>query len=246
MKTNVIYNKSCEDMSEVEDESVHLIVTSPPYNVGKNYSGNKEDDKRELNEYLSFVKNVLKECYRVLCIGGRIVINIANCGRNPYIPLTTYYTNILMDLSFLHRGIIIWDKGASAKKRTSWGSWNSASNPCLRDVNEFILCFSKRQNGRLDKGESTMEKEEFLCYTESIWKMIATNSKQSGHPAAFPIEFPNRVIKLYSYKNDIVLDPFMGSGTTAIAALKNDRRYIGYELENKFCKLAESRINKLS
>jgi len=118
-------------MADIPDNSIHLTVTSPPYRVGKEY----EDANWILSDYLNFVKNVLSEVYRVTVNGGRVVLNVANTGRCPYIPLTTYYTNIMQELGFLHRGIIIWDKGASAGKKTSWGSWMSATNPTLRDVN---------------------------------------------------------------------------------------------------------------
>jgi site-specific DNA-methyltransferase (adenine-specific) len=196
-------------MEEIENDTISLIITSCPYNVGKNY-GDKYDDKQDLKDYLKFIRNIFHECNKKLIVGGRICINVANTGRNPYVPLTTYFTNIAEEIGWLHRGIIIWDKGASAGKKTSWGSWLQASNPCLRDINEFILVFSKYQMGRNEKGESTLTKDEFLSYTESIWRINTITTKRSGHPAAFPLEIPERLIKLYSYKNDVVLDPFMG------------------------------------
>ena len=236
---NTIYNKSCEAMSDIPDNSIHLTVTSPPYNVGMAY-----ETKTEVDNYLEFVKKVFTEIYRVTVNGGRVVINLANTGRNPYVPLTTYYTNIMESLGFLNRGIIIWDKGASSGKQTSWGSWLSASNPYIRDVNEFILCFSKGSLAREDKGENTITRDEFLIYTESIWKIHAESATKIKHPAPYPVEIPLRAIKLYTFKNDIVLDPFMGSGTTAIAALKTDRRYVGYELEPKYIKIIKKRIQE--
>jgi site-specific DNA-methyltransferase (adenine-specific) len=236
---NQIFNVSSENMQELANESVHLTISSPPYNVGMPY-----ESKLELKEYLQFIEQVFSEIYRVTISGGRVIVNSANTGRNPYIPLTTYYTNIMEKLGFIHRGIIVWDKGASAGKKTSWGSWKSACNPCLRDVNEFILCFSKGEMSRKENGESDMTGDEFLCYTESIWRMNAASATRIGHPAPFPVELPYRAIKLYSFKGDVVLDPFMGSGTTAVAALKAGRHYVGYELNEKYIQIAQKRIQE--
>jgi len=240
---NTIINSSSEKMSEIPDNSVHLIITSPPYNVAKEY-----DDDLSLDEYFNLLYRVFSECYRVLCDGGRICINIANIGRKPYIPLTRGVYEIMDEIGFLSRGEIIWNKAASSGASTAWGSWCSASNPVLRDVHEYILVFSKGDFSRkLTKKEkefkkSTISKEEFLEYTKSIWTFNAASAKKIGHPAPFPIELPERLIKLYSYTNDIILDPFMGSGTTAIAALNNNRFYIGYEINKDYVKLAKKRI----
>lgn len=236
-----VFCKSSVDMSgELPDNSVHLVITSPPYNVSKDY-----DDNLSLDEYFELLRNVFSECYRVLVNGGRCCVNIANVGRKPYIPLEAYLTNILNEMGFNYRGQIIWDKGNSANIGCSWGSWQSASNPTLRDVHEYILVFSKGDLKRTDKGESTISKEEFLEYTKSIWQFNTVSAKKIGHPAPFPIELPERLIKLYSYKDDIVLDPFLGSGTTAVAAIKNNRHYIGYELNEEYVELSKKRIDEI-
>jgi site-specific DNA-methyltransferase (adenine-specific) len=229
-------------MHQVPRESVHLTVTSPVYNVGKKYDCTTDD--LDLKDYLNFIQEVLSEVWRVTVNGGRVVINIGNTDRNPYIPLTTYYTNIMEKLGFLHRGIIIWDKGVSAGRKTCYGSWMSATNPVLRDINEFILCFSKGRMGREATGENDMTKDEFLCYTESVWRIPTVSATHIGHPAPFPVELPYRAIKLYSFKGDVVLDPFMGSGTTAVAALKAGRCYVGYELNEKYIQIAKKRIQE--
>lgn len=138
-----IYNMDClEGMRMMDDGSVDLVVTSPPYNVGKDY-GDVYDDGKPLNEYLGFIRCVFAEVYRILKVGGRALINVANTGRKPYVPLASYYNIMMIELGYLHRGEIIWDKGASVGTSCAWGSWRSASNPSLRDVHEYILAFSK-------------------------------------------------------------------------------------------------------
>jgi len=228
-------------MSDLPDNSVHLMVTSPPYNVGKDY-----DDDLTLAEYLSFLKRVWAETYRVLVPGGRACINVANLGRKPYIPLHAFIIHDMNEIGFLMRGEIIWDKGASASSSTAWGSWQSASNPTLRDIHEYILVFSKG-NFRRDKlvGKSdTISKEEFLEFTKSVWSFAARSAKKIGHPAPFPIELPYRLIQLYTFQDEVVLDPFMGSGQTALAALKAGRHYVGYETNGEYLELAQKRISE--
>jgi site-specific DNA-methyltransferase (adenine-specific) len=242
-QTNVdrIFNASAERMAELQDCSVHLMVTSPPYNVGKDY-----DEDLSLEEYLGFLRRVWAEVYRVLVPGGRACINVANLGRKPYIPLHAFLLRDLIDIGFLMRGEIIWDKGASASASTAWGSWQSASNPTLRDAHEYILVFSKgtyrreRRDGRKD----TITKEEFLEFTKSVWTFSAESARKVGHPAPFPIELPYRLIQLYTFEGEVVLDPFMGSGQTALAALRSARHYVGYEANTEYVRLAEKRIAK--
>ena len=167
------------------------MVTSPPYNVGKDY-----DDDLTLAEYLSFLKRVWAETYRVLVPGGRACINVANLGRKPYIPLHAFIIHDMNEIGFLMRGEIIWDKGASASSSTAWGSWQSASNPTLRDTHEYILVFSKGnfRREKLDGRTDTISKEEFLEFTKSVWSFAAEFAKKIGHPAPFPIELPYRLI----------------------------------------------------
>ncbi|MFZ8805014.1 MAG: DNA-methyltransferase [Candidatus Calescibacterium sp.] len=236
---NKIFCKSSEDMSELPSNSVHLVVTSPPYNVGKEY-----DEDLDLNEYREFLKRVFREVKRVLVPGGRLCINIANLGRKPYLPLHAYIIQDMLDLGFLMRGEIIWNKAGGGSPSTAWGSWLSAKNPTLRDQHEYILVFSKdtftRQNpfGR----KSTISREEFLEFTKSVWTFPAVSAKEIGHPAPFPVELPYRLIQLYTFEGEVVLDPFMGSGQTAIAALKSKRFYVGYEIVSEYVELAQKRI----
>lgn len=236
---NKIYCKSSENMDEIPDDSIHLMITSPPYNVGKDY-----DNDLTLDEYLDLLTCVFSETYRKLVTGGRACINIANIGRKPYIPLHAMVIEIMLDLGFLMRGEIIWDKSASAGGSCAWGSWMSASNPVLRDYHEYILVFSKESysKSRSQTKKDTIQKEDFIRWTQSIWTFPAVNAKKIGHPAPFPLELPHRLINLYSYEGDTVLDPFCGSGTTCIAAVQNKRNYIAYDINEEYVKLAQNRI----
>ena len=234
---NRIFLKSSETMEELPDRSIHLMVTSPPYNVTKEY-----DDELTLDEYRGLLKKVFRETYRVLVNGGRACVNIANLGRKPYIPLHSYIIHDMHELGFQMRGEIIWDKGASASPSTAWGSWRSASNPTLRDVHEYILVFSKGGFQRVKGEKKNTIGDEFLELTKSVWHFPAERAKKVGHPAPFPVELPRRLIELYTFAGDIVLDPFCGSGTTCIAAKLSGRTYVGYDLKTEYVDLAEKRI----
>lgn len=236
---NKIFCHSAEQMRHLPDSSVHLMVTSPPYNVGKAY-----DADLTLDEYRAFLRRVMQEVYRVLVPGGRACVNVANLGRRPYLPLHAFLIADMLELGFLMRGEIIWDKGSSASPSTAWGSWCSPSNPTLRDTHEYILVFCKQTFRRAQPHDrqSTISRDEFLEFTKSVWKFPAEPASKVGHPAPFPIELPYRLIQLYTFSNEVVLDPFMGSGTTALASLKAGRFYVGYEIDPEFVALAEKRI----
>lgn len=234
-----IIHASSESMKDLPDASVHLMVTSPPYNVGKDY-----DEDLSMDEFRAFLKRVWAETYRVLVPGGRACINIANLGRKPYIPLHAMLIADMHELGFLMRGEIIWDKGASASSSTAWGSWQSATNPTLRDTHEYILVFSKGsfRREKVDGRESQISKEEFLEFTKSVWTFGAESARKIGHPAPYPAELPYRLIQLYTFSDEVILDPFMGSGQTALAALKAGRRFVGYEVNEEYRQLALKRI----
>ena len=235
---NKIFCKSSEKMDELPDNSVHLMVTSPPYNVSKEY-----DDDLSLNEYLNLLNTVWRETYRVLVPGGRACVNVANLGRKPYIPLHSYIIEGMQKIGYLMRGEIIWNKASSASPSTAWGSWLSAANPVLRDIHEYILVFSKETFSRKKENrENTIKKEEFLEWTKSVWTFPAVSARQIGHPAPFPEELPHRLIQLYTFQDDVVLDPFVGSGTACLAAIKDKRNYVGYDIDPEYVKLAERRI----
>lgn len=238
---NQFIHSNAEQMVQLPNCCVNLMITSPPYNVTKDY-----DEDLSLEEYLALLQQVFRETYRVLVYGGRACINVANLGRRPYIPISDYISQIMLEIGFLMRGEIIWNKGAGAGVSMAWGSWQSASNPVLRDTHEYILVFSKgsfqrkKTNGKKD----TITKEQFMAWTKSVWTMNPESAKKIGHPAPFPVELPYRLIQLYTYDGDVVLDPFMGSGTTAVAAVQAGRNYVGYEIDAEYVKLAEERVSQ--
>jgi len=233
----------CQDsrkMGNIPDSSVHLMVTSPPYNVGKEYDANLN-----LKEYFGLLKDVFAETQRVLVNGGRACINIANVGRKPYIPYHKFIIDTMLEIGFLMRGEVIWDKGAGAGVSTAWGSWQSPANPTLRDTHEYILVFSKGKFSRNSKGkERTITKDEFLEFTKSIWTFSPESAKQVGHPAPFPVELPYRCIQLYTFKEEVVLDPFAGVASTAIAALKTGRHYVCLDNNPEYVERGRTRIKE--
>ena len=241
---NSIINRDSRSLP-LPDNCVHLVVTSPPYNASKAY-----DEDLSLSEYLRLLEDVFRECYRVLSSGGRIVVNVANLGRKPYIPLTSHINLIMHEIGFLHRGEVIWDKSASAGSSCAWGSFQSASNPCLRDIHEYLLIFSKgdyklsrskeeRENGRID----TITKDDFIHQTKSIWSFPTESARRVNHPAPFPLELPRRCIEMFTFSGDVVFDPFVGSGSTAVAAKMAGRKYFGCDISSEYCKIAEQRIS---
>ncbi len=348
--TDVLYCADSRHMRELPDNSVQLVVTSPPYNVGKPYEGH--NDNLPLDEYLTFLNQVWRECYRVLVPGGRLCINVANTDRKPYLPLNALITAELHRMSreegirWLMRGEIIWDKNASVGVSTAWGSFGRASDPILRDVHEYIMVFSKGELKLQGGGATGITGGQFVSWTRSIWRpengldglqramreaiadarrrdeesasrvegpahseggddrlaewlmqtvldyfvrpdelrrkmreKIAdarrrgkddewlaeslaraalqhftrpsdsvwemTTESSVDHPAPFPVELPRRLILLYTEPGDVVLDPFMGSGSTAIAAVLTGRRYVGYEISPEYCELARRRLAAL-
>lgn len=334
---DVLYCADSRHMRELPDNSVQLVVTSPPYNVGKPYEGH--NDNLPLDEYLAFLNQVWRECYRVLVPGGRLCINVANTDRKPYLPLNALITAELHRMSrqegirWLMRGEIIWDKNASVGVSTAWGSFGRASDPILRDVHEYIMVFSKDELKLRRGGITGITGGQFVSWTRSIWRpedgledlqralravIAAFRPREGGderlvdllmqtaldhlarsselrrkmrekladarrrnkddawlaeslarvawqhftrpsnsvwematessvdHPAPFPVELPKRLILLYTEPGDLVLDPFMGSGSTAIAAVLTGRRYVGYEISPEYCELARRRLAALT
>lgn len=232
-----IYCQSSTAMSMIPDASVALAFTSPPYNVGKDY-----DADISLADYLALIRQVASEVHRVLLPGGRYVINIANLGRKPYIPLHMHFYQEHMAVGFLPMGEIIWQKARGASGNCAWGSWQSAKAPRLRDIHEYLLVFAKAGYSRPDRGQSDIGRDEFMAATLSIWEIPPESARRVGHPAPFPVALAERVIRLYSYVDDVVLDPFLGSGSTAVAARQNQRHYVGFDISPEYCALAAERI----
>jgi DNA modification methylase len=234
-----LFQASSETMRQIPDNCVALMVTSPPYNVGKDY-----DEDLDIDEYLQLLRDVFTETYRVLEPGGRVAVNVANLGRKPYTPLNQYVSALLTEIGFDLRGEIIWQKAKGAGGSCAWGSWQSAKNPTLRDIHEYVIVASKGSYARVRKGEDTITKEEFLEATVSIWNILPESARRVGHPAPFPVELPRRLIELYTFEGDLILDPFLGSGTTAVAAVETGRHYVGYELDESYIEIAERRIKE--
>ena len=234
-----IFAHSSENMSELPDNSVALMVTSPPYNVGKDY-----DLDLTLDEYLNLLERVLTETKRALMPGGRIAFNVANVGRKPYIPLNSFVAVMASRLGLLMRGEIIWVKGRGVSGSCAWGCWMSAGNPTLRDLHEYVLVFSKDRFDRPCKGRSTIDRDEFMRATTSVWEIPTESAKRVGHPAPFPVALVERLIQLYTFEGDVVLDPFMGSGSTAVAAKRLGRHFVGYEISQEYVDIIHKRLGQ--
>jgi len=244
-------------MDAVADGSVALVVTSPPYFAGKTY---EEELEREgvpssYLEYLELLEAVFEECARKLEPGGRIAVNVANLGRKPYRSLSADVIRILQDrLGLLLRGELIWQKGEGASGSCAWGSFRSAANPVLRDITERVVVASK---GRFDRARdlkkrraeglphtSTVMAEDFMSSTLDVWEIPPESARRVGHPAPFPVELPEQLIRLYTYEDDLVLDPFMGSGSALVAAARLGRRYVGYDTDGEYVEIARRRVDE--
>ncbi len=253
-EVDVLYARDARRMEGVATNSVALVVTSPPYFAGKQY-----EESLGVNgvpatyfEYLQLLRDVFGQCKRVLEPGGRIAVNIANLGRRPYRSLSGDVTEILQELGLLLRGEVIWWKGRAAGGSCAWGSFQRPANPVLRDITERVVIASK---GRFDRALSpsqrlelglpstaTISRDEFMEATTDLWEISPESATKVGHPAPFPVELPRRLIELYTYEGDVVLDPFIGSGSAAIAALQTRRHFVGFDTDREYVVAAEQRI----
>lgn len=255
-----MFHGSSADMHQLPDNSVALVVTSPPYFVGKEYelavtgeAGAESQIPGTYFEFLDMLRDVFAECVRVLEPGGRIAVNVANLGRKPYRSLSADVITILQDdLRLLLRGEVIWEKASTSSGSCAWGSFAKASNPVLRDMTERVIIASKGRFSRAlavkerrNRGlphESSLANDEFVEVTRDVWRIDAESATRVGHPAPFPVELPRRLIDLYTYADDIVLDPFAGSGSTLVAAARTGRIGVGYDLDESYIDLAGRRL----
>ena len=242
-------------MTALPDGSVALVMTSPPYFAGKQYEEELTADHVPSSyvEFLAMLRDVFSECVRVLEPGGRIAVNVANLGRKPYRSLSADVIRILQDdLGLLLRGEVIWRKAVGATGSCAWGSYRSPANPVLRDLTERVVIASK---GRFDRARSaatrakenlphvaTIATDDFLSLTLDVWDIAPESAKRVGHPAPFPVELPEQLIRLYTYEDDLILDPFLGSGSAMVAASRLGRRYIGYDLDPAYVEIARARV----
>lgn len=249
MEVNRIYNESNIDtLSRMDDGYLDLTVTSPPYNVdlGNNKYNknpyNMYNDNKDHREYIQWLKNIFALVYQKTKKGGRCVINIGD-GQNGRVPTHSDIIQMMVNIEWIPMAIIVWDKN-NTSSRTSWGSFASPSSPSFPTPFEYILGFTKQVRKLQWKGETDLKKEEFIQWSLSKWNFGGENLKRVGHPAAFPVELPLRCIKMFSWVNSVVYDPFMGSGSTAIACLKTGRRFIGSEISKEYVELSKNRILK--
>ncbi len=227
--------------TRVDGNSVDLVVTSPPYNVDIQYNSHKDDVSYA--DYLEFSRKWMSRCFEWLKDDGRFCLNVPlDKNKGGQQSVGADLTTIAKEIGFHYHSTIIWNEG-NISRRTAWGSWKSASAPYVIAPVELIVVLYKK-NWKKTSGSkiSDIERNEFMDWTNGLWVFNGESKKRIGHPAPFPIELPRRCVKLFSYVDDVVLDPFSGSGTTLIAAVTNNRKGIGIDVDRKYCELARKRI----
>ncbi len=240
----IIVGNSASVLKNIPDNSIDLIFTSPPYNFGLEYESN--EDAYYWETYFERLFGIFNDCIRILKYGGRIAVNIQPLFSD-YIPCHHIISNFFMSKKLIWKGEILWEKNNYNCKYTAWGSWKSPSNPYLKYTWEFIEIFCKGDLKKTGNSEHIdISADEFKKWVVAKWSIAPErNMKDYGHPAMFPEELVERVLKLFSYKYDIVLDPFNGVGTTTVVAKRFKRKYIGIDISDKYCKIAEERLASL-
>jgi DNA modification methylase len=235
-----------EILASLPDASVDLIITSPPYNFGHAYAQDPQDDTREWNAYFRRLEGVWRECARILKVGGRIAVNIQPLFSD-YIPTHHLISRQLLDLGLLWKAEILWEKNNYNAKFTAWGSWRSPSMPYLKYTWEFIEVFDKGTHKKSGNRENIdITADEFKSWVMGRWSFPPETHMQTfGHPAMFPEELPRRLMKLFSYRGDIILDPFNGTGTTTLVAAREGRRFIGIDISEQYCRTARERLRSV-
>ena len=226
--------------SLIADSSIDLIVTSPPYNVNIHYGA--YDDEIDYDTYLQFTQDWLSRAFALMRQSGRLCLNMPlDKNKNGQQSVCADITTIAKKIGWKYHSTIIWNEG-NISRRTAWGSWRSASAPYVIAPVEVIAIFYKDQWKKTHKGISDIERDEFIQWTNGVWTFNGESKKRIGHPAPFPLELPKRCIKLFSYVNDVILDPFLGSGTTLVTAEQLKRRAIGVDVSEEYCRLAVKRL----
>lgn len=235
----------CDDVistKQIPDQSINLVVTSPPYNVDIKY--NSTNDQITYEEYLEFSRKWMSRCFEWLIDGGRFCLNVPlDKNKGGQQSVGADMTVLAKKIGFKYHSTVIWNEG-NISRRTAWGSWMNASAPYVIAPVELIIILYKNNWKVPSEGRTSgISRDEFMSWTNGMWTFSGESKKRIGHPAPFPIELPLRCIKLFSYIEDIVLDPFLGSGSTLIAAHKTGRKSIGIDIDLGYCELAKNRIN---
>lgn len=240
----IIVGDSKQILSNIPDNSIDIIFTSPPYNFGLDYANNQDDEHWE--DYFEKLFSIFKECIRVLKYGGRIIVNVQPLFSD-YVPSHHLISNFFIKEKLIWKGEILWEKNNYNCKYTAWGSWKSPSNPYLKYTWEFIEVFCKGEMKKVgNKDDISISADEFKKWVVAKWSIAPErNMKKYDHPAMFLEELVDRVLKLFSYEGDIVLDPFNGVGTTTAVAKKLNRNYMGIDISSEYCKIAQERIKNI-
>lgn len=241
LKNQIICADCLTFMKDIPDKSIDLIITSPPYNLGIDYDN--YNDNQELNDYLLGQEKILRECFRILKDGGRLAWQVPSITQEKmYFPLNSWTSMKCLEIGFEQRAEIIWLK-EQIPSRTAWGSFNSPSDNKILPSWEYIELFSKGNKKIQHEGTTDLDKNNFIEWTNGLWR-IQPQTISVGHPAPFPIDLPKRIIQMNTYVGDIVLDCFLGSGTTAVACKQLNRNYIGIEISEKYCEIARQRLRQ--